>query len=68
MTAKWVIERGSIEAPEMLRLTPNDGDHWHAWVEDEDRASRFETEEAALEVATETGADALRITELDDVE
>ena len=63
MTAKpkWIVERGSFEAPEYLRVGDAD-----IWVDDRGLATEFETEADALVIASTTGVDELRITEKDE--
>lgn len=57
MTAKWIVEKGSFEAPDYLGRS--------GWVDDLALATEFETEAEAQAAAVETGVDALRITEKD---
>jgi len=60
-TAKWIVEKGSLEAPDYLRVCKT-----LAWVSEVALATEFDDEAAAQAAAVETGADALRITEKDE--
>jgi hypothetical protein len=55
----WIIERGPLADPKYLM---GHGMAW-TWTTDEAAATRFPSEYEATAVATETGVDALRVTE-----
>ena len=56
---KYVVEKGSIEAPDYLRLDEVGAWNWGAVP------LQFESEEDATRAAVETRVEALRVTEWD---
>lgn len=64
-TAKWIVEKGSFEAPEYLAYADDDMNPGWIWSECDSMAQEFDDEAAAQAAAVETGVDALRITEKD---
>lgn len=63
---KWIVERGSFEAPEYLRVCKTLAPVHLAWVGEVAMAAEFDTEAEAQAAAVETGVDELRITEKDE--
>ena len=55
----YVVERGSITDPRFLTETGG-------WTDDPMRAATFPDDDAATRAAVETGADELRVTELEE--
>ncbi len=63
---KWIVERGSFEAPEYLLYADDDMTPGWIWSDCDSMAQEIDTEAEAQAAAVETGVDELRITEKDE--